>query len=292
MATEHANNTDPSPIAQIHEALSVVHSPCSTNDARQQAGTFLEELKLDKNAPYHGFTLASDKSQQPVVRHYALSLIENAIRHKWFDYSDEDADVLRQWVMQLSEQIVADDPLYIRNKTAQLWVEVAKRSWGNQWINMDEMLVQLWETGSVVHKEFVLFVLENLSDEVFNKEDGSAAMREAVLSKACVEIFTPAQVLQEAFPNRITAPAVRFGTDGWLVRLGLFLEQCIDSGVQDNGESRSCAVKILAVFKSVLPWAIPRAIAAASCVSHICQSLAAPDVKVQVVCSMREVPQI
>lgn len=271
-------------LPRIHKALELVHSPYSSNESRQQASIFLEEIKANDDAPYHGVTLASDKTQQPVVRHYALSLLEHAIKHKWAEYSQEQATALREWVLQLSQGIAPEDPLYLRNKTAQLWVEIAKRSWAAEWLDMDELLVRLWELpGSVVHKEFVLFVLETLSDEVFNGDDNVAALREAALSKACVEIFTPAIVLAEAFPNRQVGTAVRFREEGWLVRMGELLSQCLGMDTFSDPERQMCAAKTLAVCKSVMPWAIPRAIASASCIQHMCTSLAASSVAVQLV---------
>lgn len=271
-------------LPRIHEALDIVHGPYSSNESRQQASAFLEEVKATAEAPYHGFTLASDKSQPPVVRHYALSLLEHAIKHKWAEYSEVQATALRDWILQLSQGLVIEDPLYLRNKTAQLWVEVAKRSWGSEWIGMDELLVRLWDMpGSVVHKEFVLFVLETLSDEVFNGEDTIAILREGALSKACVEIFTPAIVLAQAFPNRHIGTAVRHGEEGWLVRIGGLLDQCLNNDLSGNSQYQTCAVRILAVYKSVMPWAIPRAIASASCVERMCKSLAVSNVAVQLV---------
>jgi exportin-5 len=271
-------------LPQIHEALNIVHGPYSANDSRREASLFLEEIKTNEEAPYHGFTLASDKSQQPVVRHYALSLLEHAIKHKWTQYSEAQATALRNWVLQLSREVSAEDPLYLRNKTAQLWVEVAKRSWASEWLDMDELLVRLWEVpGSVVHKEFVLFVLETLSDEVFNGEDTIAIMREGALSKACVEIFTPAIILAETFPNRQIGTPVRYGEEGWLLRIGELLGQCLDTDMSSNQEYQSCSVKVLGVYKSVMPWAIPGAISRASCVQNMCKSLAAPSVAVQLV---------
>ncbi|CAG8954882.1 hypothetical protein HYFRA_00008569 [Hymenoscyphus fraxineus] len=268
-------------LPQIHEALNLVHGPYSSNESRRQAGNFLEDLKTNPEAPYHGFTLASDKTQQPIVRHFALSLLEYAIRHKWNEYSEQQATTLRQWVLELSQNLSQDDPLYLRNKTAQLWVEIAKRSWAAAWMDMDELLVQLWNIpGPVVHKEFVLFVLETLSDEVFNGEDAVVILRDGALSKACVEIFTPAVALAEAFPNRQNGN-VRCGEEGWLVRLGDLLNQCLDADLLNNPQYQSCAAKTLAVYKSVMPWAIPRAISSASCVRHMCKSLAAPSVAVQ-----------
>jgi len=279
-------------LPRIHEALELVHSPYSSNESRRQASLFLEEVKADDEAPYHGFTLASDKDQQPVVRHYALSLLEHAIKHKWAEYSEAQASALRGWVLQLSQNISLEDPLYLRNKTAQLWVDIAKRSWAAEWTDMDELLVRLWELpGSIVHKEFVLFVLETLSDEVFNGEDTVAILREGALSKACVEIFTPAIVLAEAFPNRQLGTDVRYGEEGWLVRLGELLNHCLSPDSFQNVQYQTCAVKTLAVYKSVMPWAIPRAIASASCVQHMCNSLAAPSVPVQLVSSRRRSPR-
>jgi exportin-5 len=281
LATNEASTTL---LPRIHEALDLVHSPYSSNESRRQASLFLEEIKANDEAPYHGFTLASDQTQQPVVRHYALSLLEHAIKHKWAEYSEAQATTLRDWVLQLSQKLKAEDPLYLRNKTAQLWVEIAKRSWAAEWTDMDEILVQIWELpGSSVHKEFVLFVLETLSDEVFNGEDTVAILREGALSKACVEIFTPAIVLTEAFPKREIGRSVRCGEEGWLVRLGELLSQCLAPDSLSDPQSQICAVKTLAVYKSVMPWAIPKAIDSASCVQHMCTSLAASNVSVQLV---------
>ncbi|KAF7943458.1 hypothetical protein EAE96_011384 [Botrytis aclada] len=280
VSASHANGNT-ALLSQIHEALKLVHAPYSSNQARQQASSFLENIKAEDEAPYHGFTLASDKSQEPVVRHYALSLLEHAIRHKWAAYSEGQASALRQWVIQLSENLAQEDPSYLRNKTAQLWIEIAKRSWGSEWIDMDRLLVGLWELpGTVVYKEFVLFVLETLSDEVFNGEDAVTVLREGALSKACVEIFTPAVVLSEAFPNRQLGTVLRHGEEGWLVRIGGLLGQCLQLDIS-SPQYQSCAVKILAVYKSVVPWTVPKAISSAQCVQYMCKCLAAPSTPVQ-----------
>src|SRR6266536_676360 len=131
--SEQVNGGSTTLLPRIHEALDIVHDPYSSNESRRQASLFLEGIKANDEAPYHGFTLASDKNQQSVVRHYALSLLEHAIKHKWVGYSQAQATALREWVLQLSQNVSPDDPLYLRNKTAQLWVEIAKRSWAAEW---------------------------------------------------------------------------------------------------------------------------------------------------------------
>jgi exportin-5 len=149
-------------------------------------------------------------------------------------------------------------------------------------MDMDSMLYQLWEIpDSAVHKELVMFVLENLSDEVFTGDDSVVAMREGVLSKACVEIFTPTAVLVEAFPNRQPGPPVRYGDDGWLSRLSQFLDYCLNSAPKDNEEVKLCIHKGLSVFLSLMPWAIPKAVSSAHCVEVMCAGLASPQVTIQ-----------
>ncbi|KAI1848332.1 hypothetical protein JX265_008887 [Neoarthrinium moseri] len=269
-------------LPRIHEALELIHNPHSANQTRQEAQQFLEEVKNLDEAPSHGYTLASDKGQSPVVRHYALSLLEHAIKHKWSKYSEDQAATLRQWVMSLARDIAREDPSYIRNKIAQLWVEVAKRCWAGSWMDMDSLLVQLWQVPeSAVHKELVLLILETLSDEIFSSDDPAVAEREGLLSKASVEIFTPSAVLRETFPNREAGPDVRCGDEGWLTRITGFLGQCLSGDLQNNEELRNCAVRAFAVLFSLMPWVIPNAATATGCVPAICQGLRASHISVQ-----------
>lgn len=269
-------------LSKIHEALKVVHSPYSPNQARQEAQAFLENVKTLPEAPSHGFTLAFNKPQEPIVRHYGLSLLEHAVKHRWEEYSPEHREYLRTWVLQLAETVSAEDPSYLRNKIAQLWVDVAKRAWVASWMDMDHLLVSLWRgSDSLVHKQFVLQILETLSDEIFNGDDAIVALREGALSKACVEIFTPAGILAESFPNRQAGPEVRCEGDGWLSRVSQLIGECLGGALEQSEDVRTCAVKALNVLNSVVPWAIPKALSAVGCRAVMCNALAVPSVPVQ-----------
>ncbi|KAK0610469.1 armadillo-type protein [Bombardia bombarda] len=267
-------------LSQIHNALNIVHSPYSANQSRQEAQSFLESVKTQTGAPSHGFTLASVKSQEPIVRHYGLSLIEYAVNHKWAEYTENERQFLRNWILELSQGISVEDPTYLRIKIAQLWVEVAKRCWAAAWMDMDLILVSLWRV-SAVHKEFVLQILEILSDEIFNGEDAAVAMREGVLSKACVEIFTPSAVLVESFPNRQVGPHVRCGDEGWISRVTQLITECLAQDLGRNNEVEACVLRALSVLNSVMPWAIPKAIHASDSRAVICRCLAVPYVPIQ-----------
>ncbi|KAI5919723.1 armadillo-type protein [Camillea tinctor] len=269
-------------LPRIHEALEVVYSPYSSNEARKDAQVFLEEVKDTDEAPSHGFRLASNTDQSPIIRHYALSLLEHAIKHKWASYTESQAAALRNWVLELSQHISRGDPPYLRNKIALLWVEVAKRCWASEWMDMDSLLVQLWQVpDSAIHKELVLVILEILSDDIFNGDDPVVGVREGILSKASVEIFTPTVVLVEAFPNREAGPEVRCGPEGWLGRITELLRHCVSSDLQNNDDLRSCAVRGLAVIYALMPWVIPKAVTVTGCVPVMCEGLRASHVDVQ-----------
>jgi exportin-5 len=106
-------------------------------------------------------------------------------------------------------------------------------------------------------------------------------MREGTLKKACVEIFTPSAVLSDAFPNRQIGPNVRCGTEGWLARLSVVIDQCLVSDLTSNLSARTCAAKAFNVFFSLMTWIIPKAVAASGCVSILERGLSASDLSVQ-----------
>ena len=266
---------------EIIRALETVHNPKTSNALRQDASRYLEEIRSNEEAPYHGFGLALSKEQPAIVRHYGLSLLEYAVRHRWSEYTAEQSKALRGWVINLSQNTSDGDPSYIINKIAEIWVEIAKRSWGLDWIDMDELLVRLWD-GSLVQKTLVLNILETLSEEVFGSDDTTAALRGSELNGACVEVITPASVLIERFPKRETTVHTRYGSEGWLSRLANLLGQCTRDGKIDATQ-QVCAVKTLATFKSIISWVIPRALVTTLSVHRICACLAVANVPVQLV---------
>ncbi|CAK7207345.1 karyopherin [Sporothrix eucalyptigena] len=239
-----ANEPDEVLMPKITSALELIYNPQSTNQARQDAQKYLEIVKEAVQAPSVGFTLAANPANPSVVRHFGLSMLEHSIKHKWALFTGDHASWIRRWVLELAEKVSRADPSFLRNKIGLLWVEVAKRSWASDWMDMDAQLLSLWQasqSGDNVHKELVLYILETLSDEVFNGDDAVVALREGVLSKSCVDIFTPASVLNECFPNRATTPNVRAGDEGWLLRVTELLRVCNSSDVQSNNDIRTCA---------------------------------------------------
>ena len=267
---------------EILKALELVHHPRSSNELRQEASRYLESVRDQDDAPHHGYVLAANKSNPAIARHYGLSLIEYAIRFRWGNYSEAQSNALRDWIWKLAQSVAQEDPSFLRNKIAQLWVELAKRSWALDWTNMDSLLVALWG-GSLTQQQLVLRILENLSDDAFGRDDITSGLRGNELNRACVEIFTPLQVLKEHMPQRAPiSPEIRHGDQGWILRVVQFLAWCNSENVE-NQQLKSCTVAALGTLRSILYCVIFDAITSTPCVQTLCRSLLVPDAHVQIV---------
>ncbi|KAF9731708.1 hypothetical protein PMIN03_010847 [Paraphaeosphaeria minitans] len=268
-------------LSQVLAALQAIYAPTSNNETRRQATEYLEQAKRHPEAPSHGHTLALDTSQPAQLRHYGLTMLEFSIRYSWEDFTEEQGNVLRGYVVDLAQSIAAEDPVYLRNKVAQLWTEVAKRSWGAEWMDMDQQLVELWQS-SLHHQAVVLYVLETLSEEIFNREDPTAGLRGSDLGRACVEIFTPQAVLTDYLPGRDKSLNVRYGDVGWLKRLCDNLSWSLSQDYQHQEAVKLCAVKTMNALRACMPWVMPKAIAAVQVIEHVCKALAVPVTELQV----------
>lgn len=262
----------------ILPALKAIHDPESTNETRQAASKYLEEVKNSPEAPQHGFHLASDRQQATLVRHFGLSLLETSIRHRWYDLSADRKLVIKQWCVQLMMNVQDQDPPFLQNKVSQIWVELAKKTWALDWLDMDGYLVQLWDRG-ITAKQLVLSVLETLSEDVFYREDTAAALRGNELNTALVEIFTSAREHAGGVKINQEVHHLRAGEEGWLERIGRFLDFGVSGNLQDD-RLRAAAIKGLTALRSAFTWVMPSAIVSTRCLGSVCQTFAGdyPDV--------------
>jgi exportin-5 len=278
-ATSNGSRSD---LSQVLHALQAIYDPASSNDTRREATQYLEQAKQHPDAPSLGHTLALDRSQPAQLRHYGLTMLEHCIKYAWEDFTRQQGEQLRGAVVELAQNISEDDPVYLRNKVAQLWTEIAKRSWADEWMNMDHQLVELWQS-SLHHQAVVLYILETLSEEIFNREDATAGLRGSELGRSMVEIFTPTPVLVEQLPKRDKSLDVRFGDEGWLKRLCDNLTWCLAQDYQNQERVRTNAVKTMNTLRASMTWVMPKAIVATNVIEHVCKALAVPVVELQLV---------
>ena len=174
------------------------------------------------------------------------------MRYRWARYEAEQAEI-RDWVIRLSGTITCHDELFFRNKIAQLWVEVAKRCWGEGWMDMDKLLVTLWERADegLTFKLFVLYVLELLSEDICNREDAAAGLRLEVLGSALNGIMVPEAIYSGSVEAR--TKGLRYGKEGWLRRVGDFIVLAIRNVRRGNDPLRVAEDAALKAFNAFRP---------------------------------------
>lgn len=249
--------------SKILEALDIIYDPRSTNEQRWEASRYLDQFKESAEAAQLGFLFSTDVSQPPSVQHFGLSLLSHVIRHQYHHLSEHHTVQLRNCVLDLAKSIKADQRAYIRNKVAELWIELAKRSWALDWFDMDEQLVRLWSQ-DLVHQEFVLTVLENLSEDIFVRDDNIAVLRGRDLNSALLEIVTPSEI----FVGRIKIGAhthkMRFGEEGWLARIMHFVRESYVDPSSMSPQLKEVMIKTLATLRSTFTWVMTQAISYSS----------------------------
>lgn len=118
-------------INQIISSLDTIYSSSSTNNDRHTAQDFLESIKKLPDSPFWGYQLAlPDNNYNYMVRHYALNLLLFSITNNYNDWDKEKKLAVRNWIVELATKVSENDPHYIKEKIAFLWVEVIKRCWG------------------------------------------------------------------------------------------------------------------------------------------------------------------
>lgn len=261
--------------ASILHALEVIHNSSTINDTRRQASDYLENLKRSRQAFDRGVSFASDSSQQPLVRHYGLSLLEYVIRHQSHEFSDEQNQQIRQAVINLGKSVVDADPLFVRNKIAELWIELAKRTWALEWLDLDQILCEFWSRGNTC-KGFVLTILENLSEDVFAREDPTAILRGRDLNTALVEIYTSTSNFAGGIKIGDATQHMRHGDEGWLSRISRYLDSFLGNPGEDPA-SKATALKALATLRSALGWVMSVEIVTAGCLPVTCNCMTRSD---------------
>ncbi|RVX75416.1 hypothetical protein B0A52_00769 [Exophiala mesophila] len=261
--------------SSILQALEVIHNPTTHNDVRRQASDYLERLKASPDASHYGFILSTDRSQAPLVQHFGLSLLSHVIHHEIHNLSEEQSNQLRGCVLDLGAALQPSDLAFVRNKVAELWIELAKRSWALDWFDLDERLVQLWSQ-DLTHKTFVLTVLENLSEDVFVREDSIAILRGRDLNSAVVEIFTSSSNYAGGIKIGDSVRQMRHGDIGWLARISTFLSEVVNNQSNDK-LVRELTLKAMSALRSVFIWINSSSVVHSMVLATVCNFLTKDD---------------
>lgn len=250
---------------------------------------FLESIKVEQDCPFYGFQLAKGSvSDQGIVRHFGLGLLEYSIKYDFPNYDKAQRLAIRNWIVELALSGSDNDAHYIKEKIAFLWVSLAKRTWGSEnekdgdgWCNMDSILLEMWNTSSET-KALSIMIFKTLFEDMFILDDPVASKRASVLSAQCIELVTSEEDLHATYESRVDSlQRLRSDPSGWLIRWSNLLGECLHSGLKDS-KSESFAVKILETFKGCLHWALPLAIRSSNLLERLSVALTTDNIRVKI----------
>lgn len=287
-------------INQITEVLGVVYAPTSSNAERRDAQMFLETVKANEELPYWGFQLAlRENCSDYVVRHYGLSLLQHSINTRFHTFDTARTLAVRHWVVELAQNVGPDDPHYLKEKIAFLWVAVAKRIWGNfliksykddekaspedleqGWATMDEDLWRLWGANAT-SRELALVVIRTLFEDIYLLDDPVASKRTPILNQLSVLVVTPSTVLDAIYEHNDNVSACKHSEQGWFTLWSQYLVEVLSQNDVDSQACQSFVPKILAVFKTCLHWVQPAVLRSENVMSTLFSVLTVDDVRIK-----------
>ena len=246
---------------QVITALEVIYSPKSTNDQRLESQKFLDNVKLQEESPLWGYEIAINNSSNFIVKHFGLGLLSNALKKYWDNYDTQRRIALRKWIMELNYRVTDQDPRYIKEKLAFLWVEVAKRCWGEalrggvppehlleeSWVDMDNNLSELWNINQAA-REVTLIIFRILFEDVFLLDDMIVLKRMTVVQPLCVMIVCPSDVFAAKYKFNEKWALFRANEEGWFK---IWIDE-LDRALNDDNQEY--VVRLLETLKTCLNW--------------------------------------
>lgn len=258
---------DPNGAQQVISALEAIYSPKSTNEERLEAQKFLDRVKLHEESPFWGYEIALNNPANYILKHFGLGLLTNAIKKNWNDYNHEKRIALRKWVMELNYRVQKEDPRYIKQKLAYLWVEIAKRTWGEalreddpseeqlveSWADMDTNLTELWNIGEA-SRELTLIIFKILFEDVFLLDDLTVLKRITIIQPLCVMVICPMDIFATKYKFTEKWTLFKANQEGWFA---LWTSELNSALAQNNAEY---VIRLLETLKTCLNWPLSEVI--------------------------------
>ncbi|SCU98478.1 LAFA_0G18184g1_1 [Lachancea sp. 'fantastica'] len=247
--------------SQIVGALEAIYSTQSDNATRLEAQKFLDDVKMREQSPFWGYEIALNNPENSILKHFGLGLLAHAIQRNWSEHSPERKIALRKWVVELNGQVQNTDPRYIKEKLAFLWVEVAKRVWGEalredepteellqeSWVDMDNNLRELWHLNESA-RELTLIIFRTLFEDVFLLEDLAVLKRISVIQPLCVMIISPMDIFAARYRFTDKWTLFRSTGNGWFELWVTELRSALVSG------NAVYVTRLLETLKTCLNW--------------------------------------
>lgn len=298
-------------VQQIVSALDIIYNPKSTNVERHEAQNFLESIKQNEQSPFWGYQLASysNNGKNYIVRHFGLSLLQSSINYKYHTFESTKCLAIRNWVIELAMNVEPDDPHYIKEKLAFLWVSIAKRVWGcylikskervnpenpdepppppqyteqdfsEGWSSMDSDLWKLWNN-NITCRELSLIIVRTLFEDIYLLDDPIASKRSIILNQLAVLCVTPGDILETFYDDNPNVTICKALPQGWFIVWSQFLMDLLSNNTDFlNKACQTFIPKILSTFKTCLHWIQPLVLRNENIMQTLINILTIPDVK-------------
>ncbi|CEP21170.1 unnamed protein product [Cyberlindnera jadinii] len=277
-------------VQQIVSALELIHSPKSTNEARREAQAFLEHVKSQEESPLWGYELALP-TQNTIVRHFGLTLLQNSITRNWYNYDEEKKLAIRKWIIDLANNLQENDPHYIKEKLAFIWVGVAKRCWGSYlatvedteaeyqafvtgWYTMDKDLFDLWML-SPQTRTLVLIIFRTLFEDTYILDDPITSRRNSILTSLCTHVVLPQETLDTIYEPNANLQKSKATKEGWFVLWLKALTEFIK-----NGDEKG-VIKTLETFKTCLNWVYSSVLTQSNVLNTLLQAVTIDSIRIK-----------
>jgi len=150
-------------LRQIETA--VLSSVSTDSQRRQQAYTFLEQLKAN---PTQSISIGFDfftKTQQfdSLAKHFGLQCVEETIKYKWTSLDSQLKFSIKErlWSLMTEQDQL---PVHLKTILVRCVCEIAKREWPQQWPSFLDELVALSKVNS--NSDYSLLILAYLIEDV------------------------------------------------------------------------------------------------------------------------------
>lgn len=276
-------------------ALETVYNPRSSNAERSVAQMLLDSAKTDPQAPFFGHQLALPQQKDFIVRHFGLNLMLHSMTANFKNWDAPKQLAVKTWIIDLATKVQSDDPHYIKEKIAFLWVELAKRCWGHglvmaiqqnqesmtqdqleiSWASMDSNLWELWNHNDI-SRNLAMIIQRTLYEDIYLLEDSISIKRKPILNTLCSETVLSLEIIQQTFKPCDLYRLYAGSNKGWLLTwqesLSLALNQHDDQTI----------IKLLEIIKIVVYWIFPLAIKKSNIINEIFQCLNYPNEKIKI----------
>ncbi|KAJ2950388.1 hypothetical protein O0L34_g8631 [Tuta absoluta] len=150
---------------ELSRAVELTMNPAISHEARTQAYNACESFK--ENSPWcaqAGLLLASGSQYSAVVKHFGLQLMENTVKYRWTQITQNEKIFIKENAMKLL-YMGGWETGHLNDALARVIVEMIKREWPQQWPALLAELSDACARGNL-HTQIVLHVFLRLVEDV------------------------------------------------------------------------------------------------------------------------------